>query len=66
MASDELEAELAAVQRELDGMVCHRLSARTDPGRARDYGLLLAREELLLLERRRTRPAARSPAPRTA
>lgn len=55
MAPDELEAELAAVQVELEGMICHRLSARVDPSRIRRYGVLLAREEMLLLEMRRMR-----------
>ncbi len=57
MTPDELEAELAAVQQELEGMTCHRLSARVDPSRIRRYGVLLAKEEMLLLERRRARRA---------
>lgn len=60
MSRDDLAAELAAVQLELEGIICHRLSGQVDPSRIRRYGVLLAREEMLLLEMRRMRRVPRA------
>lgn len=56
MASKELAVELADVQQELDGLFFSPRSPRADPQKLRRYGLLLAQEELLLLELRRLTP----------
>ena len=55
MALQETQAELAEIQRQLDLVGRPRVSADCSPAQLKRYALLLAREELLLLELYRAR-----------